>query len=125
MPFDRLLDPVTHDYIDDGAGGTETTTTVATSMMSQFFITLNAWCLRGEAGNDLAKLLAQGDIGEQVIQEAREILLLAMKPMLDAGQLADPILEIEKDTEGRLVIVNSVLDVQSGTRIVLPLRVGV
>ena len=125
MPFDRVIDSETHDYVDDGAGGLEVTTTVATSLYTQFHIALNEWWGRSEAGNTLHELLLRGDTGEDVIQEARESLITAMQPLLDQGRIADPILKIDKDKFGRILIVSSVLDVQSGTRIALPIRVGV
>lgn len=124
MPFDRRINPLTHDYIDTGLGSLETIETIETSLYMQFTITLNRWWGRPENGNTIHELQELGIVGD-IDQETIDRLLFALKPLLDSGRASDPVFQLDVDKTGKLVVVSSIRDVQKGERVTTQLPVGV
>lgn len=120
MPgYDRKIDPVTKDYIDDGAGSWEQTTTIATSVYHQLQGELNGWWGDPDAGCQLFTL----DGGRNgVINEtrARDMVRVALKPFIKAGLAEDLSVETEREVN-RLFIAASIRDIQYGTLDLTPM----
>lgn len=114
MPgLDRRLDPVTRDYIDDGAGGYAETRTIEPAVVHQ---TLDAY---GEdpgdpqAGSRVRALLA-GSNGPAQIPEARNAVAVGLQPLISAGLARDVAIRVERDG-ARLLIETDITDANAGT----------
>lgn len=123
---DRVIDPMTRDYVDDGQGSWEKTTTVATALYLQLTSELNAWAGDPEAGSEL-HLIAKDGKGDRVgLKKAEDFVRRAFRSFLDEGRIADLKVSVDTNQLGRLVLVMSCRDVQQGTgvEIGLPLPYG-
>lgn len=107
---DRRIDPVTRDYIQDGAGGYETTTTIATKMYFQIVVPRNSWHGDPELGSDLhlVKFEGAGEAGRIFAADAvKASLARFVKQGLASG------LKVDASADGgRISIDARITDIQ-------------
>ncbi|MFA9271081.1 MAG: phage GP46 family protein [Baekduiaceae bacterium] len=119
MPgLDRKIDPITHDYVSDGAGGYEKTSTAQTALQHQLQDELGNWVGDPDAGSNLFKF-ARGGNSERRAAGLRDGVRAAVKPLVDAGMVADVQVGTTRDQTGRLALQSSLRDVQSGAQVSL------
>lgn len=114
MPgLDRVLSPLTGDYVSAPGGEFAETLTISTALFHQMKTERNRWSLDPAAGSDLhlAKHYGAG-VGGKVFTE--NAIREAAKPLVDEGLAADVEVEIAADARGRIVAVASITDVQHG-----------
>ncbi len=116
--YDRKLDPSTGDYIDATGGEYAETLTIETAIYHQLRTERGRWHGDPLAGSDLhlAKYQGSGVVGAKFAENA---IRQALQPFIDDGLAADPLVEVEADARGRLIIESSITDIQHG-----PLDVG-
>jgi phage gp46-like protein len=118
MPgWDRTIDPVTGDYIDDGAGGTETTMTAQTAIHHQLQGELGSW-----AGDDLAgsrfHTLARAKNSLRTPQVLEDMARECLRPLVAEGLISEPEIVVERDVN-RIAIETTCRDLQSGEELVV------
>lgn len=107
---DRLIDPVTRDYIKDANGGYKTTNTIGTQIYHQLAGKRNHWCLDGDAGSDLHEGKHHGT-GEDGIAFHEDAVKTALARFIENGQARD--LQVEVTAQGNRVSVDaSIIDIQ-------------
>jgi len=116
MPgLDRVIDPVTLDYVDDGAGGYLETPTIRTGVHHQLNGQLNRWPGDPAAGSE-RYLIRQGNIDRGALAFAEQTTRAALQPFVDAGEARD--VEYSVDVEpsvGRLIETIGITDIQGAT----------
>jgi phage gp46-like protein len=113
MPGDRVLSPLTLDYVPDGRGAWQTTPTIATAIHHQLRSERNGWCLDPDAGSDL-HTLARLRLTEGVALRAGDTIRAALKPLVEEGRAADVAIRAERQPGGLLALEGTVRDVQHG-----------
>lgn len=125
LGLDRRIDPVTRDYVDDGAGGYEETTTLETAVIHQVLDEYGRDPGDPLAGSRIHEL-ARGLNGERDRGAARNAVAVALQPLVTAGLARG--LRIELEQRGtRLLLQSSLTDVNAGgdvedLGVVLPLE---
>jgi len=120
MPgLDRQMDPVTKDYIDDGAGGLKTTRTAATACHHQILGDLDAWVGDPEAGSAVTRIPRKDTEGNALAM--RDAVEGALRPLAAAAIVAGVEVRVERPAIGRRVIVASAQDIQAGELDLSPL----
>jgi phage gp46-like protein len=115
MAYDRKIDSLTHDYVEDGLGGFQTTTSIATELHHQLLSERGRWVGDPDAGSDFHQLRAAGAADtDTTAKQAAEYTRNAVQPFLDAGRAADFQVATERDQSGRLVVTSSIRDIQHG-----------
>ncbi len=110
---DRKLDPITHDYIPDGAGGFETTETIETEMQHQILDRFAMWWGDPSAGSMLY-MLAQANLGERDRLLAKRYSEVALQSIVDGGRATNLRVTSRIDkTYQRIVVENTLSDVHS------------
>lgn len=114
MPgWDVQIDPVTRDYVDDGAGGFETTDTIATMCFHQLNVHENEWLADPGLGN-VAHLIPPKDNATNQLRR-RDAYKRALQVFVDEGLGADLVVAVDRDSRtGRSVTRTSMRDVQRG-----------
>jgi hypothetical protein len=114
MPgLDMMLDPVTRDYVDDGAGGFTKTDTIATMLYHQLNVHRNEWIADPGLGHT-AHLIPPKSSDVNALRY-KQAYRLALQEFVDLGLAADLVLEMERDSRtGRIAVHSSIRDVQRG-----------
>jgi phage gp46-like protein len=110
---DRIIDPVTKDYVRDDNGNCETETDGRTSVYHQLTDEKDTWWGDPDAGSDLHKL-ARAKNGEVALARAADITRAALEPLEEAGVIDQVEVQVERDQANRLVIASQQRSVQSG-----------
>lgn len=109
---DRVIDPVTQDYVSDGKGGYVYTTTLATAMQHQLLDELDGWPGDPTAGSNL-HLAQKGNVDRATMIATRNAARVALQGFVDAGAARN--LRTEVKPEGtRLFLETQLTDVQTG-----------
>lgn len=122
--MDRRLDPVTRDYLDDGAGGYLETPTIETMVLHQTLNQAGGDPTDPQGGSRVHELLA-GAAGPGQVPAVRDAIAVALQPLVSAGLAADLRIDVEI-ANGRILAETHLRDV-AGTEpedlaIVLPLE---
>jgi hypothetical protein len=110
MGRDRVL--VDGDYVSDGRGGRQTTTTAAPKCYHALRTALNTWPGRASRGAAFAELERKDSDEEAARME--DMTRVALQPIVDEGGISDLEIETGRDQLGRRVVQWTARDVQSG-----------
>lgn len=110
---DRKIDPVTRDYVKNGRGGYETTTTIATKVYHQLKGKRGTWWGDPDAGSD-CHLIPQKGAGVGGIVFAKNAIRTALQRFVDQGLARDIEVEATSTASGRIVPRSSITDIQAG-----------
>lgn len=113
MGRDRVLDPLTGDYVSDGQGGYETTTTIQPALVHQLKGQRSRWWGDENAGSDVWRLQTM-PLNEATVVAARNFIRTAVQVFIDRGQAREPRVDVTRSPEGRLTIEASIVDVTHG-----------
>lgn len=113
---DRVLDPISRDYVRDDNGSWKTTRTIATGIYHQLLGRRNQWWGDFAAGSDLY-LMEQESNSPGSLELHIERVRSAIRPFEEQGLARDLEVEGERDTRHRQTTRSQVVDVQSGTEI--------
>jgi phage gp46-like protein len=114
MPgLDRVLDPITKDYVSDGAGSTSKTTSLMTQLHHQFYGRLDGWVGDPSAGSLLYKL-ERGRNSRAEADRAADYVRQAVQRFIDSGLASDLDVGVQRDGRGRWALYSSLRDLQSG-----------
>lgn len=109
---DRRIDPVTRDYVDDGAGGYKETQTLETAVVHQVLDEYGA-----DPGDELAgstiHLLPRRSNGVLTKAEARNAAAVALQPLITAG-FARNLRVVVEQAGTRLLVETQITDVNAG-----------
>jgi phage gp46-like protein len=117
MPgLDRLLDPVTRDYVPDGRGSTQKTATAQTKLHHALLGDAEKWSLDADSGSTLWQF-KRSNASEEVLGQVRAAQEAALRPLM-RDQIIDQ-LEVEgvRDTTHRFLIESEARDVQTGEQL--------
>ena len=117
MPGEDLLLSNDGDYVDDGAGAFELTTTAQPALRHQLLDRVAEWTGDPGAGREIRGIAGRLNTEEQAELEA-ESVRVAHQPLVDAGQVADVEVQVDRDTSGRWVVLARARDTQSGNTLV-------
>lgn len=112
MPQDRKIDPITKDYVDDGLGATEWTSSSQTMVHHQVLDYFDEWPGDPATGSRLHKLSKK--LTERVMHEATDAVNDALRPLVELGAIGSPDVEVSKDQHGRLALSAAAEDIQGG-----------
>jgi hypothetical protein len=115
MPgLDRKLDPATGDYVDDGAGGTETTRSALTAVYHQGRTPRGGWVGDPSAGiRDVP-----GKSSERTQRVVEDVWREAMAPLVAEGRITEPEVITERNGDQIRFAVAS-KDLQTGEQLQL------
>lgn len=120
--YDRKIDPVTGDYVDEEGGEYAETLTIATALYHQVRGERNRWWGDPQAGSDLHLVRHQGaGVAGKVFAE--NAIRTAAQPFIDSGEAADLEVAVDATANGRVVLEASITDVQFG-RVELDVPLG-
>ncbi len=108
---DRILDPISRDYVADGKGGYQKTTTLRTAIHHQLLDELGNWVGDPEAGSTLHEFGRAKNSEAQALRAA-EAVRVALQRFVDQGLAKDLDVTVERSVEGRWVIRSSITDIQ-------------
>lgn len=124
MPgLDRMLDPVTGDYIDAPGGEYEETLTAAPALYHQMKTPLGRWWGDLDAGS-LLHLLRQRGADEPTVRFAEDAALQALDRLVVDGLIESPAAAASADRRGRMHLSTSCVDIQTGQPLKLPVIGG-
>ncbi len=112
MPgIDRRIDPVTKDYIDDGVGGYENTTTVETAGYHQIQTQIDRWWADPTKGSGVY-LVPQMTLSEATIQFLEDTIRAAFQALIDAGLAREQRVEVANSelVVDRLLLLAELVD---------------
>lgn len=110
--YDRRIDPITRDYVDDGAGTFETTRTAETAIYHQVRTPLGSWWGDPEAGSRLHELeQAKNPVTSPIVID--DMLSGALARLVDEGRISEPEILVERDVD-EVVAAVTVRDLWSG-----------
>jgi len=112
--LDRVIDPETGDYVDDGAGGDVDTETIETAAYHQILTHLGEYWAGPEKGSEIHRVPEMS--ATEALQKAPATLTAALQALVDAGFAKDLKVEVVADerVSGRIVGATSITDVQKG-----------
>lgn len=110
---DRKLNPITGDYVQDGAGGYEYTTTIATKVYHQLRTRRGSWWGDPDAGSDLYLVTDRG-LSQDSVVFAKNAVRTALQRFVDLGLAKDVAVEAQADARGRLTLQSTITDIQAG-----------
>lgn len=113
---DRVIDPITKDYVDNGAGSWKTTTTIATAVYHQLQGELNAWAGDSEAGSRFYQI-KRAPNNDRIRQMATDFVRTALQVFIAKGLAADLKVETVRLGTNQAVTRSFIRDVQSGANI--------
>lgn len=114
--FDVRFDPVTGDWIDDGAGAVQMVTTAETSVLLQLVTHHGRWGGDPDAGSRIHDLDQFTTDPEALIaDEARR----ALDVLVADGEIADIDVTVTETAPGRVEVATSFRDVKTGSTVVL------
>lgn len=124
MPgLDRVISPITRDYVDDDNGGFAETLTIETSVYHQAMGHLNKWPGDAAAGSRFYTLQRENADAATMLR-AKDIMREAYQPLVDAGLATELTVETDHDELGRLVVTPTARDAQYGELKPMPLTPG-
>ena len=111
---DREIDPLTKDYVDDGAGGYENTTTVRTAGYHQLTTERDQWWADRNVGSDL-HLAPQLTASATALQFIEDSVRAALQALIDAGLAREQnvIVQPDKRIPDRMLVLADLLDQNS------------
>lgn len=120
---DLLLDPITKDYVDDGAGGWTLVTTAQMQMHHALLDEFDRWVGDPDAGSKVHRLARRGATAITA-QLAAAYVKEALAPLVAEGRIADLQVAVARDDRNRLIVTTSARDVASGAAIALVVPVS-
>lgn len=108
--YDRRIDPVTRDYVDDDAGGFETASAAESACYHQILGELNAWAGDPEAGSLLHTVERKQN--ERTALAAKDAVESCLRPLIDGGLISDVVVRLDYDQRGQRVIRSYALDAE-------------
>lgn len=118
--YDRRINPITKDYVDNGRGGFETTRTLETAVYHQLQGHLNKWVGDPAAGCAAFGVVRKG--ARSVLHQLQDVYTAALLPFVKSGRGADLVVAIDRTQTGALAIRSSMRDIQGrGTLNIDPL----
>lgn len=120
---DRVIDPITKDYVDDGVGGCLETETQETAVYHQLTGHLGRWPGDAKAGALLFTLQRENDTDETE-HRAVDYTTSALQPLVDVGRILNVQVETDRNERGELVVTSSEDDAVFGPLPPLPLSPG-
>lgn len=110
--LDRVIDPLTKDYVSDGAGGRQKTRDASTAIYHQFLTRLGKWIGDVDAGSRFFTLdRAKNPISSPLT--IQDIATEALTPLVDAERITAPTFRSDRSLE-RVITAIDVTDIQSG-----------
>lgn len=110
---DRKLDPLTGDYIPDGAGGWEMVDTIESEVMHRLRDRYDSFAGDPSHGSKL-HLVTQGNLSNVDRLRAKGYAELALQPIVDGGRGANLKVEAKiNSADKRIEIETSITDIQS------------
>jgi len=120
MPgLDRVIDPITRDYVDDGYGGDVETTSLQPQLHHTLLDRRNQWPPFPGGGNEAHLVERLAD--ETSMNELRGAYEDALRPYVTDGLAEDMVVEVTRDQLNRLAWVASLVDKQYGKIELTPL----
>lgn len=116
---DLVIDPITRDFVDDGFGDWEETTTLAPQIHHQLLDHLGLWFADVDAGCGAYAIPHKANRRTFALLE--DAYRDALSVFIQAGLAEDLSIEIETDRVGRLVWSGSLVDLQHGELDITPL----
>ncbi len=110
--LDRVIDPVTKDYVSDGNGGRLKTRTARTAIYHQLITRLGQWWGDPTAGSGFFEL-ARSVSTLQTPRVIEDVTTQALKRLVDLGRITAPVFETERVGD-RVNHSVTVTDIQSG-----------
>jgi phage gp46-like protein len=110
---DRKLNVLTGDYIADGNGSYETTTTAETAIYHQMRGDKGKWWGDYNAGNRFFELARVKSIQNVSVNRLRDVISELLQPLIDANRVHGLIFRDERKGD-RIDIEATVIDSQSG-----------
>lgn len=120
--YDWRIDPTTGDYIQDGRGGFETTTTIVNRVLHQLSTDLDLWVGAADQGNDVWRLPRKST--QAMADRVAESYRAALQRLVDSGAAADLSVAVDRDQVNRFVVTVSLRDVQTGQLVTQTVPVG-
>jgi len=117
---DRMIDPGTGDYVDDGAGAWATTTTLATAVIHQVLDEIDRWAGDPLAGSDFHRFYRARN-SEIEARRAAESIRRALKPLVDAGFARSVVVSVAREGASRWRLEGSLVDIEHGELDITPL----
>lgn len=109
---DRKLDATQKDYVDDGLGGWETTTTIAPQLHHQILSRYGEWAGDPDSGSTIHAIPRKSN--QATMLRVQDAWLAALQPFLDEGLAEDLVVQITRDGLNRFALEASLRDVQHG-----------
>lgn len=122
MPgLDRMLDPVTGDYIDAAGGEYEETVTAAPAMVHQLKGQKRRWWGDKDAGCDLYIVATKGMDGVNLAR-AENAALSGLQRLVEDGLIREPRAKAGTSSEqaSRMELETTAIDVQTGIPLTVP-----
>ena len=117
MPgFERILDPISRDYVSDGRGGNEKTRSARTRVFHRLQAQYARWWGDVEHGSRLYEFQRANDSADTV-RALKAAVEAALQPLVEAQFIADLVVEIQRDQVGREFVYTTMRDVQTGEEI--------
>lgn len=113
--LDRSIDPLTRDYVEDGAGGWETTRDASTAIWHQVQGRLGGWAGDPQAGSRF-HTLARAKSSSRTPAVVADIARGALRPLVAAGLISEPDIIVERD-RSRIASETTVTDLQTGEQL--------
>ena len=115
--FDRVIDPVSRDYVSDGKGGRKKTRDASTAIYHQFITQLGRWIGGPDKGSDFFKLdRAKNPLSKPM--EIQDIAVAALAPLVEEERITEAVFEQDRSIDRVLTKIN-VTDIQSGEKLEL------
>lgn len=113
MGGDFKIDPVTRDFVADGAGGWETSDDSRGAVLCQLETRYQAWAGDPTAGSRIAEMMESGDPLEEraLLDEVRR----ALQVLVDAGVISELVVNGDRDEAGRLAVLIYYRDSTTGS----------
>ena len=115
---DMTIDPLTRDYVSDGAGGYKRTTGAETSVYRQLMDDLGKWVGHSETGSRLFELARAKSLEGRAVRDVQNIIERALQPLVASGRIGPPEFHGERDVT-RVLTSTTIRDLTLGQSIVL------
>jgi hypothetical protein len=116
---DLVIDPITRDLVDDGAGDWRETSTLQPQIHHQILDHKGLWFADVNAGCEAYKIPRKAN--RPTFTRLQDAYRSCLRIFVDAGQAEDLEIEITTDQRGRLAWEGSLVDVQHGELQITPL----
>jgi phage gp46-like protein len=110
--IDRILDPLTGDYVlDSSTGAWETTWSARTAVYHAILCHRGAWAADADFGSRL-HTLARAKNTQRMRAVITDMITEALQPLIDAGRISEPVVLTERTVE-RIIVEATVTDLQT------------